>query len=153
MLICTGPFDIPPGATAVAAFAMCGGYNLTDLQATSRAAQLKYDTVISGSTAIAETAGVVGPVYALRQNVPNPFNPATRIGFALPAGGQVSLKVYNLTGKLVRTLLDEPVAAGPGEVTWDGRDDAGRAVASGTYFYELRVDGRVVQSRKMQLMK
>jgi hypothetical protein len=153
MLICTGSFDIAPGGTAVAAFAMCAGVNVTDLQTVSQAAQLKYDTVISQTTAVTETAGVVGPVYKLKQNVPNPFNPSTRISYVVPEAADVSLKVYNLTGKLVRTLLDGPGAAGPAEVTWDGRDETGQAVASGTYFYELRADGRLVQSRKMQLLK
>ncbi len=153
-LICTGPFNIPAGGTAVVAFAMCAGTSLADLQAVSRAAQTKYDTVLSGGSAVEETAGVIGPVYALEQNVPNPFNPATRIAYRVPdAADDVTLKIYNLAGQLVRTLAGGPRAAGGHEAVWDGKDDAGRAVASGTYFYELRAGGQLLQSRKMQLMK
>ena len=64
----------------------------------------------------------------------------------------MSLKVFNITGQLVRTLVDESRAGGAYEVAWDGRDDSGIAVSSGTYFYELRADGRLIQSRKMQLL-
>ncbi len=153
LLICTGPFTIPAGQTVVAAFGLCNGTSQNDLVAASQAAQQKYDTVLSGGAAVEETAGVVGPVYTLKQNVPNPFNPATRIAYTVPAAAVVTLKVYNLAGQLVRTLVDGPSSAGGHEVIWDGRDDAGQSVASGTYFYELRADGELVQSRKMQLMK
>lgn len=155
MLICTGPYNIAPGATVVAAFAICAGTSLADLQAVSQAAQVKWDTVLQGITGIEQenNSGVVGPSYALKQNAPNPFNPATRIGFTMSRESMVSLKIFDLGGRLVRTLVEERKAGGDHDVMWDGRDDAGKAVASGTYFYELRADGQLVQSRKMQLMK
>ncbi len=68
---------------------------------------------------------------------PNPFNPQVRIDFSLPKQGPVQLKVYDLKGGLVRTLLDEQHEAGPHHVIWDGTDDGGRASASGVYFYEV----------------
>lgn len=68
---------------------------------------------------------------------PNPFNPRTRMAFSLSTPTQVRLVVYNLKGQRVRTLLDEPRAAGPHEVLWLGRDDGGAAVSSGVYFVHM----------------
>ncbi len=81
-----------------------------------------------------------GAVLALRQNVPNPFNPATRIEFELPAGfrGEVALTVYDLLGREVRRLLNEVRTAGGHAVVWRGEDDAGRPVPAGVYLYRLR---------------
>lgn len=83
---------------------------------------------------------------------PNPFNPSTNIDFALEAAGAARIRVYDAAGRLVRTLVDEPRAAGPHSVTWDGRDDEGRLVASGTYFYQLEANGRS-EARKAMLLK
>ncbi|MBE0564529.1 MAG: hypothetical protein IH621_01110 [Krumholzibacteria bacterium] len=71
-------------------------------------------------------------VFGLGQNAPNPFNPSTEISFVVPEGGaNLSLRVYDITGRLVRTLVDGHEAAGTRSVTWHGRDDQGRPVASG----------------------
>lgn len=100
--------------------------------------------------------GQVGPTvpeaYRLEQNFPNPFNPQTTITFALPTDGLVSLAVYSVDGRRVASLLDEQRPAGRHEVVWTGRDDAGRPVATGTYFYSLRA-GEFRQVRKMTLAK
>ncbi|MGD9548528.1 MAG: FlgD immunoglobulin-like domain containing protein [Candidatus Krumholzibacteriia bacterium] len=70
--------------------------------------------------------------------MPNPFNPATEISFLVPEGGSpVELRIDDLTGKLVRTLVDGFEPSGMRTVRWSGKDDAGRSVASGTYFYLL----------------
>jgi hypothetical protein len=91
-------------------------------------------------------------VLALAQNHPNPFNPQTVITFSLPRAQRASLRIYDLQGKLVRTLVVGEIAAGVHEVTWRGRDDRGGQVASGLYFYRLRSqDGDEV--RKMTLLK
>ncbi|MBK9304444.1 MAG: T9SS type A sorting domain-containing protein [bacterium] len=68
---------------------------------------------------------------------PNPFNPTTTIRFALPAAGSARLAVYDVTGRLVRTLIDGNLAAGAHEASWDGRDAAGRSAASGVYLARL----------------
>jgi hypothetical protein len=91
-------------------------------------------------------------VFALAQNVPNPFNPMTKIGFALPADAAVRLRVFGVDGRLVRTLIDGRMTAGSHDVIWDGRSDSGRLVASGTYFCRIEA-GADVQTRKMSLMK
>lgn len=89
----------------------------------------------------------------LLANVPNPFNPRTTLRFELPLAATVRVDVYNASGALVRTLLNG--ARGPGQhvLEWDGTDNGGRGVASGLYFARLRVDGAVVDTRKMMLLK
>jgi Sortilin, neurotensin receptor 3, len=90
--------------------------------------------------------------FALNQNHPNPFNPMTTINFSLPKAGFASLKVFNLRGHLVQTLVDEELGTGPHQAVWDGKDSRGGSVASGTYFYRLE-SGGLVQQRKMLLLK
>jgi len=89
---------------------------------------------------------------SLAQSRPNPFNPSTLIAFRLPAAGDVALKVYDLDGRLVKTLLRSEMPAGTHQVTWRGRDERGRPVASGTYFYMLEA-GDFSQTRRMILVK
>jgi flagellar hook assembly protein FlgD len=71
------------------------------------------------------------------QNHPNPFNPTTSIAYSIKERGHVLLSIYDVNGALVRTLTNETRAAGAQSATWDGRDDEGRSVASGVYFYKL----------------
>jgi hypothetical protein len=79
------------------------------------------------------------PVYRMQlsQNVPNPFASGTSIRFVSPYAQQMTLRVFDITGRLVRTLVDGEVSAGPNEIRWDGRDARGQAAASGIYFYQL----------------
>ncbi|MBN2564611.1 MAG: nuclear transport factor 2 family protein [Candidatus Eisenbacteria bacterium] len=91
--------------------------------------------------------------FGLRQNVPNPFNPTTTIAFEVPDGGaRVSLEVYDVSGRLVRTLVDGHEPAGTRTVTWDGRDDEGQPVASGIYFSRMTAP-EFSETTKMILMK
>jgi hypothetical protein len=90
---------------------------------------------------------------ALHANVPNPFNPATDIAFDLTRDGRVELEVYDVSGRLVRSLVNGPRRAGMRQVvSWDGLDGAGSRVASGVYFYRL-VAGDFVATRKMVMLK
>lgn len=90
--------------------------------------------------------------FALLPNYPNPFNPSTVILYQLPASRKTSLRIYNVLGQEVRTLVNGVEAAGTHTVTWDGRDHRGQSVASGVYLYRLE-SGGLVMSRKMTLMK
>ncbi len=90
--------------------------------------------------------------FGLEPNVPNPFNPTTRIGFTLSASERAILRVYDVRGARVATVLDARLGAGRYHVDWNGVDDAGRPVASGTYFYSLAA-GKRTESRKMVLVK
>jgi hypothetical protein len=88
----------------------------------------------------------------LRQNYPNPFNPTTIIGFELNKDSFVSLLVYRIDGTLTRHLLRGNVPAGEHAIVWDGKDDAGRRVASGVYLYRLET-GSSSQTKKMILLR
>ena len=102
------------------------------------------------------TVGVTAPnrieTFALFTNYPNPFNPSTTIRFGLPESGAVSLTIYDVNGRLVRTLVSSYLAAGMHEVVWGARDDAGRAVANGVYVYRLNA-GEDVAVRRMVLVR
>lgn len=91
-------------------------------------------------------------VFSLSQNTPNPFNPTTTIRYELPEPGQVVLKVYNLLGQEVRTLVDTYQEAGFHTVIWDGRNEAGRSISSGVYFYRLTA-GQFSGTKKMLMVK
>lgn len=88
----------------------------------------------------------------LHQNHPNPFNPSTTISFSLCERKRASLAVYDVAGRLVRVLIDDVVDAGPRDVTWNGKDNAGRGVASGVYFYRLEA-GEFIETKKMVLLR
>jgi hypothetical protein len=88
----------------------------------------------------------------LEQNVPNPFNPGTTIGFVLPRPGAATLAIYNTEGRRVRTLIDGLLPRGPGESYWDGRDESGNPASSGIYFSRLSF-GKTILTRKMLLLK
>ncbi len=122
--------------------------NSYPLESIVRISFLDYPTDAGDSDEIANIIKAV----CLFQNYPNPFNPETKIEFELPKGGMVNLRVYAVNGQLVRTLLEKDMPRGPHSVRWDGRDDSGRSVASGVYFYSLVASG-VRESRKMILLR
>lgn len=90
--------------------------------------------------------------FTLDQNYPNPFNPTTKIRYAVPADGKVVIKVYNVLGQEIRTLVNEVKNIGRYDVTWDGRNATGQLVSSGIYFYRLEA-GNVIKSKKMMFIK
>ncbi|MCB2231147.1 T9SS type A sorting domain-containing protein [bacterium] len=90
--------------------------------------------------------------FALEQNYPNPFNPTTTIAYSIPNRSHVLIQVFNVTGQVVRTLVDEELTAGAHDVVWDGRSDQGMAVGSGVYLYRITAD-TYTAGRKMMLLK
>jgi hypothetical protein len=92
--------------------------------------------------------------YALHANYPNPFNPTTTIEFDVPVGtyNHTSLRIYDSSGKLVKTLIDEPMDAGKYSVSWHGKDDSGNAVSSGTYYCKM-VTEEYSETRQLVLLK
>lgn len=90
--------------------------------------------------------------FVLLQNYPNPFNPETKIRFALPQTRHVVLKIFNLLGKEIRTLMEAEYQAGYHQILWDGKDKSGKLVTSGVYLYQLRV-GDFSQIKKMSLLR
>jgi hypothetical protein len=98
------------------------------------------------------------PMYQLSQNYPNPFNSETMIWYYLPDVGyqpaEVEITIYNLLGKRVKSLVNGREYPGEHKVRWDGKDDSGKEVASGIYFYRLKVSGiELVKPKKMVLLK
>lgn len=90
--------------------------------------------------------------FALQQNYPNPFNPSTTIRFSVPKESQVKLEVYDMTGSLVKTVLDERLGARNMEVVWDGTNNSGARVASGMYLYRIQASD-FVAVKKMVMLK
>lgn len=96
---------------------------------------------------------VSGPeTFELSQNFPNPFNPETKIRFKLPKQAHVVIKIYNILGREVRTLVDEKKEPGFYEVVWDATDNLGRRVSSGVYYYRISA-GEFKATKKMLLLK
>jgi hypothetical protein len=91
-------------------------------------------------------------ITTLFQNAPNPFNPATTVRFDLGQSGHVSLRIFDVRGRPVRTLVSLQLPRDRHAIVWDGTDDAGVSVPSGTYFYRLRASG-FVQTRKLVVAK
>jgi flagellar hook assembly protein FlgD len=91
-------------------------------------------------------------VYELSNNYPNPFNPSTTIGYAIPHIGVVSIDVYDILGHQITTLLSKTMPAGYYEVSWDGRDQYGRSVSTGIYFYTLNT-GKTRIVKRMLFIK
>ncbi|UCE18821.1 MAG: S8 family serine peptidase [Gemmatimonadota bacterium] len=90
--------------------------------------------------------------FMLSQNYPNPFNPETEISFQIPSATYTSLKIFNILGQEVKTLVDEHREVGHYTVTWSGRDEFGREVSSSIYFYTLKAD-RFTATKRMLLLK
>jgi len=98
------------------------------------------------------TGGELPQVFTLSQNHPNPFNPVTSIEYAVPKLSEVSLKVYNVLGQEVKTLVNQRQKAGAYRATWNGEDNQNQKVTSGIYFYQLKAKD-VSSVRKMILLK
>lgn len=145
-VISSGPFNIPAGQVQWVAFATIGGANLAAVQSNADAAKAKWDQ-IRGTLGVDEAGGTAPESYSLEQNYPNPFNPSTIIKFQTPQSGRPTLKVYDLLGREVVTLLNGAVAAGRHEVSFSARN-----LPSGIYFYTLKSDG-FTRTLKMVLMK
>jgi hypothetical protein len=95
---------------------------------------------------------VLPTVMSLAQNFPNPFNPETTIRFDIATEASVSVRIFDITGQLVRTLVSDSRAAGSYTELWDGRTDAGIRVGSGVYFYELKA-GSFTSMKKMTFVQ
>jgi hypothetical protein len=99
-----------------------------------------------------ETVTMPKTSFALQSNYPNPFNPSTTISYSIDEPGRVALRIYNVSGRLVRTLLEEDETTGAYSVQWNGLDDKGRPVASGTYFCRLTA-GKKSTSHKILMTR
>lgn len=91
--------------------------------------------------------------YELKQNFPNPFNPTTQIKFSLKKESVTQLKIYNILGQLVQTLISEKLKEGNHSIQWNGTDELGKQVASGIYYYKISTESGFSQTKKMILLK
>lgn len=107
----------------------------------------RYNGTLPTITGVEETGGALPQNYQLKQNYPNPFNPTTTIEFSVLKSGYVSLKVFDILGKEVSSLVNEEKGAGNYKVTFDARD-----LPSGTYFYTFR-SAEFTQTKKLLLVK
>ncbi len=172
-----GTFDLAPEESTLVAFAIVGGTSLNELRANISSAQTKYECICTGIETEDEDNSLPER-FSLSQNFPNPFNPATTIIFDLKPEYQVSsipfpprknerffippmevisrvhtsLKIYNIRGQLVRTLIEDELSPGKHEVIWDGKDERGKKVTSGVYLYRLKTP-KSQTTRKMILLK
>ena len=176
-LVSCGPFDLALEESTVVAFAIVGGTSLGELRANITSAQTKYECMCTGIEVENEDKNVPDH-FALGQNFPNPFNPSTTIifelkpeyqilnipvspgkndEFSIPPMGKisrifVSVKIYNVRGQLVKTLIEDELPPGRHEVVWDGTDQGGERVASGVYLYRLKTP-KSQTTRKMIFLK
>jgi hypothetical protein len=160
------------GSTFVVARAVNGGYEMeiTDpavireglsfeyvdaLAAPGSRCVYRVDVVTEGLSRnlfVTDAIDVPAAALSLRQNVPNPFNPSTVIGYLLPARGQVTLAVYDAAGRRVSTIIEDVQDAGSHEIEWRGNGDEAGPLSSGVYFCRLTFDRRVL-TRKMILLR
>ena len=111
------------------------------------------EDILSGITGVGDTTPQLLPAGGFVGASPNPFNPRTAIEFVLTRPNLAQLNVYNLRGQLVRSLINGHLEAGSYPVVWDGTDNAGSRMGSGTYFARLRIGAEVMQVQKLSLVK
>ena len=95
---------------------------------------------------------IIADQYILSQNYPNPFNPNTRIEFKIPMMEQVNISVYNLEGRIVKTLVNQVMNAGSHEISWNGTNEIGAKVSTGMYIYQLKTNSTML-TRRMTFIK
>ena len=117
-------------------------------QGKNKDAFYKVGTHVATAVPVSETPAL----GRLLRNYPNPFNPRTRIQFALDRDAQITMRVFDVQGRAVRTLIDSYLAAGPRVVDWDGKDERGKILPSGAYFLRLEGGGKYL-SRTINLVK
>ncbi len=164
-----GPFDrIERGVVDVTVASLNGARRVTDATAGTvrfrvvdpRRTDVSISTLETGDANweidtqvdLSRGIGLAPSSVRLLGNVPNPFNPTTQIRFELPAATQVSLKVIDVSGRVVKTLLVGMESAGVKEVMWDGSNENGQSVASGIYFMHLEA-GSESEMKKMALIR
>ena len=158
-MLFAGPFTLAPYDTQWTMLALVpglGSSNLNSITAMREKVQilrsLPYDSLVFGSTNyfitdVDEAGNIIPEIFSLSQNYPNPFNPSTSIQYAVSHRQFVSLKIYDVLGKEIATLVNEEKSAGNYEVNFNAS-----SLSSGVYFYTLRA-GSFVQTKKMILIK
>ncbi len=146
MLMTSTPFSLTPGSSQVVAFGIVLGDGLAELHTHADTMETIFNNQVVTSIDEKPTSNVIPKEYNLHQNYPNPFNPSTVIVYSIPKSGFVSLKVCDILGRVVATLVDEIKPAGTYRVTWDAGE-----MPSGVYFYRL-VAGNFTETKKLLLL-
>jgi len=116
------------------------------------ASGMKGRIFVTAPTSVRDEPRSIPEAFQLFQNYPNPFNPSTVIEYQLSSAGNVNVSIYNFLGQHVRVLYSGDLPSGAHSHRWDSKDDRGIPVTTGTYFYQVKVDGRV-QTKKALLIK
>lgn len=124
--------------------------NASDGQSSSYSGIGSFNIITSPLAVNNET---IPEVFDLKQNYPNPFNPTTVITFSIPEASQVSLKIFDILGREIKTLMSDYKAGGNYSVQWDGKDNSGNIVQSGTYFYRLIAGDKTSAVKKLIFLK
>jgi len=161
----TGTYDVASAGTVVNVGAYdscnddgdpaCGDDDTRMVLSDSNAAALESSFVGVNWTAGSNTLDNDSPEvysYGLSSNYPNPFNPSTTISYSIASPGEVSIVVYDMMGRHVRTLVSDFATPGSYDVVWDAKNDQGSSVAAGMYLYEM-VSGDFIKVNKMLLVK
>jgi len=121
---------------------------------TPAADRMKFRLITGKQTFVEKELGKLAPqAYELAQNFPNPFNSTTAISVKLPEDSQIRLEIYSTLGQRIAELASGRYTRGVHTFRWQGTDEAGRAVATGVYFYRLTYGTNLVQSKKMIIAK
>ncbi len=111
-----------------------------------------FELTIDASSVSVDEPMLIPETFSLHANYPNPFNPSTAITYDLPKRSLVTLGIYDILGKQIKTLVNQSQDAGNKIAVWDGTDDLGRQVSAGVYLYQIQA-GEFTQTRKMLLLK
>jgi hypothetical protein len=150
VLVSTGPFTLNPGDSLDVSMAFVAGKGKQAIIAAAQAARAKYTALTTGVTDLLSSR--VPSKFSLSQNYPNPFNPTTRIQFTIVNRQLTIVKVYDVLGREVATLVNEVKQPGTYTVEFSGKGGDGSNLASGVYFYRLQA-GSFVETKKLLLLK
>jgi hypothetical protein len=149
MLLTAQPFDLADGKSNTVAFGLVMGGNLAELQENADTMEAIYNIIVS----VEDFASDIIPTeFSLAQNYPNPFNPSTKISYQISALSFVTLKIYDVLGNEIVTLVNEEKPPGIYEVEFYGNSGEVWNLPSGIYFYRLRAN-EFTQVKKMILLK
>ncbi len=126
------------------------GLGITDIE--SITIDFWMEMIYVGPLTIAGEIGLYPDGFILHRTYPNPFNPTTTLKYELGSAGSVSIDVFDVNGRKIRSLYNGISSAGPHEIRWNARDNQGRQMSSGVYLFKVNVDGKV-QTAKMLLLK
>ena len=141
------------GLVAQLQFQIVGAFNQADPFVIARGVQVDGQDLLVPVAETGTLLAVTAPTaFLLYQNHPNPFNPETHIGYDIAENVAVSLKIYNVLGQVVRTLVDEPQMMGRYTVLWDGKDQSGVPVSSGVYIYQIEA-GSFKDAKRLMMLK